>query len=366
MASPEIRTEGHIVEASETNSRVFENFRNSRPAKAAAVLLSSIAMGGSTAPAFANEEIPMSGTEGATVTQENTETTFTINKSKATAHDIAQGEVTVLARVKAKGLSKEQSQKPGCHSETGFWNSGVGSDGNLYWFWDERSATICPSKSSPTGWRKEDCANPVRPNENDTPPEKKIIEGRVIVANKMNAKVKGNAHSEVSVEASCPDGSASASAVAAANANFSVRLRNAIRVKGSKAVVRAEIEAAGKAKTKAVAKAQVECGGGHHPSNPNRPPQVEIDNPQHAYENGELTVCERESDPDGDVLTRQFTITRGNFISGVYEGNDPNEYCRDVKAPSTAGEMSVGVTVRDPQNATASAETTFPVVKDEF
>lgn len=348
------------AEEAHRRNPLFDKLVNTPPGRKVVAAMATMAMGGALAPAAAAKAEASPG-PGTTVTHEDTDLSLDFGRASASAEDIAQGKVTVLARVRAKGSPREIRTNPRCYTERDtFWNSGVGANGNRYWFLDDRDSKLCPDGNG--GWVRVECHNPARPNVNNRPPERRIVEGRVIVANSFKAKVKAKAKSHVAVHVVRECGEAFASAKAKAVAK--IRLRKAIRAEGSRATIRLMEKAKARALTRAEAEAEVTCGPGG--GEENLPPTTEIFAPEHMFTSGTAAICEIENDPDGTIAAREFTANRGSYVSGVYPGNDPNEFCRTYRAPSTTGEVTVGINVTDNDGASDSDQRSFPVVEDQF
>lgn len=107
----------------------------------------------------------------------------------------------------------------------------------------------------------------------------------------------------------------------------------------------------------------------------NQPPTTQIDNPNHVGTNDVIAVCEIENDPDdlpgvNTIASRVFRIVNGggNFVSVIYPGNDPKEFCQDYRGPSTdtatsGSKVTLSVKVTDKGGLTNESFTApFPVV----
>ena len=144
-------------------------------------------------------------------------TAVSYSEVNLTTEEIATAEasgVTVLRFVMPNGLP--QSQRRNCDwigagtKVPGYWNSGVGQDGRLYWFRDSRRAKIC-------GNRKVACGNFVR----FTRPSRNVVTGPVRMVRRFNftvkLKVTATLSASVSAYATCTAGSVTATATATAS-----------------------------------------------------------------------------------------------------------------------------------------------------
>lgn len=309
--------------------------------------------------------------------------TTTVIGAKASASDIATGQVVVLADMFVKASVKTSSSR--CYwTKGGFWNSGRGLNGHPRSFWDQVPGKLCPSKKSKSGWVKvaggtsgRNCGNVASSKK----PPFRVVAGKVLMVRSF-ASVRIKLHAQVKVAVSCDSGVAKAYGEGSGEAWVIISLKQYVQARG-------EVEnglfisAVGQATAQASARA--ECSVPPPPPPPpapqppapqpppppspppppppppaNRPPTVSIVGPQHVYVGGTVTYCVTASDPDGDTLTYSFTT---NYGSVVGNGN-----CYTYQAPQTPGEgVTVTVTVNDGKGGLASATTAaFPVVKDDF
>ena len=173
--------------------------------------------------------------------------------AKASAKDVAEGRVVILADMLVSPSVKVSS--PRCYwTRGGFWNAGRGHDGKTYSFWDPVPGKLCPSNKSKTGWVKvaggttgRNCGNVAS---SKRPPYRVAI-GRVIMVRSFaSVRVMITAKARVRVTAVCGWAEASASAQVVVSLKLWVR---------SKGEVASEIFAQVAAKASAEASAQLSC-----------------------------------------------------------------------------------------------------------
>ena len=106
------------------------------------------------------------------------------------------------------------------------------------------------------------------------------------------------------------------------------------------------------------------------PTTPNTPannkPSVDLVGPQHVLTGGIVDICAYGSDPNNDIVSRNFSETgNGNFISGVYNGDEPGEFCQTYKAGTESDTATITANVTDSANNSAADSETFPIVGSE-
>lgn len=125
------------------------------------------------------------------------------------------------------------ASKKGCHWVTGGTNSYIGANGKRYWIdWTGKRAYICPSKSSPTGWRKaggpphwEPCGNVFAP---PGKPHPRVFRGKYKVVHSFTwtatVTLKVTLPADVYASAWCSVPGASASATASGHGSASASI----------------------------------------------------------------------------------------------------------------------------------------------
>lgn len=364
-------------------SRIGSIIKN--PEGIAAIAMTSLAvLAGKTATAEAMDTQPVQPN----VTTEITSVSISAASAEAQAAATDSARV-VLAFHRANGTTKKEAKKmkDQCHTDyNGFWNSGtqVGeSSENPAFFWDTRPAIICKSKNSPTGYKKvgipknkhvlrdgfqkhdvipgTDCNNIAGGKKH------KNVVVKPIVVRSFNETIEVDATAHAVADAQCAPG-VSAHGEGNGHGYAKLTVKEILRSRGD-AFANAKGEAKASASASASANARCEdiIGGGKK----NLPPTVEVDNPNHIGTNDTIAFCERENDADGVIANRVFSIVNGggNFVSVVYPGNDPGEYCRDYHAPSsststTGNEIVLSAEVWDNSGDNATNQTNpFPVVE---
>lgn len=299
------------------------------------------------------------------------------SRSKVKVSDLAEGKVTILANVSTKMSAKQQRrlEKQGrCRTFNGkrvdIKTYGYGVDGGQYGR-DYRTSRFCKVNGN---WIRVRCKNPAI-IERQAPPARNP-NNKFIFVNKGFAKANLNLSATATATAYCQEGGAGASASATASASSKGSLRWLVKTNGRKygsgrvkTVSRLEGRATGRASAKASAK--VECSSQEvvivkqppPPEQPqNNPPAVDLIGPQHVKTGGIYDFCSYESDPNNDIVGRSYSETgRGNFISNIYRGDEPGEYCITYKAGTEAENATVSVKVTDSANNMASDSETFPV-----
>lgn len=307
--------------------------------------------------------------------------------ARASAVDIANGRVTVLAFVNARGLTRTERRNPACKQISGVWNSGKGQDGKLYWFWDTRTIRVCPSKRSPTGWARDVCANPVR----TTRPPKRVIRGEVLLVRSFaQIKVRLRAEAKVRVTAVCGWAEASASS------SITVTVRAWVRSRGE-SLNSLFTSVSGSATAKAAA--QLECVTAPPPAPPapepprpptpqppppappptpqppkppeppaNRPPTGDIKPPPHVIvslpgkpKSSAPACVDNVTDPDGDSVSVSFSFSAGSWGSTY---NDGSKVCVIYSAPEAVQEITMTVVLRDGKGGETTLIARFPIVPD--
>lgn len=189
----------------------------------------------------------------------------------------ATSQVTVLSYVWAKGVPKRQRRY--CRTlRGGFWNSGRGYNGRLYWFWDNRGTRACLVNGQ---WRKVRCGNPIRFRA-----PKRVIKGPVRVVRSFGKfKVRVKVAARVRVEGSCGFAEASAYAYATASGRTYAQARGNARVWAyDKAAVRAYVRASARLSCAVVTPPPPPPPGQHPPAS--QTPEAH-DNPPDSPPDGE-------------------------------------------------------------------------------
>jgi hypothetical protein len=370
-----------------------ESIRRSRLGRVAAAALCSAALGGglaSSAEASPVDREPLMAGQSSIVGPPETQissTTIRIGKSKSSAESFSKASVIANLRTVAKAKI-EQAQRAGrCEFFTaeeaiqeGFQTQGYQGTGASY-APENRSTTACDTDGDGEFDTRAECGNKMI--ERQPQPEKARSTIWVNSWNKAKLWVNAKASAKAKAECRTTNTYAYAEGFGRGKAAAWTRLKQAVKAKGkitgnglNQIITKVRGAAAGNAYAKAKADAEAKCQESVQPGLPpivpeqpfNFPPITDITAPQHMFVNGTAEICERESDPDGptDIVSRAFTKTRGNFISGIYAADEPGEFCIEYRAPSTAGDTTLGVTVRDSQNNSDTDQATFPIEEDTF
>lgn len=233
-------------------------------------------------------------------------TTATITGAQAKASDIATGKVVVLADMLVRPDVRPSS--PRCFwTKGGFWNSGSGTNGKSYSFWDKVPGKLCPSKKSPTGYVKvaggtsgRNCGNVASAKKPAFP----VIRGKVITVRSFaNVRVVLKAAVAVRVTAVCGWAEARAEAFA------TVSLRQ--YMKGSGPVeTRLYAELTGKATAKA--SAQLSCV-----TTPPPPPPVPPKTPPPPPPGCQSNCTPPPTDVCPNITGNQSTVPAGYIKDGA-------------------------------------------------
>lgn len=297
--------------------------------------------------------------------------TYRVGNSSVSESQLAKANFVI--RSNGKAMSKAQIhrlKKAGKCDEVGkgtdtpwFKNAGYGGQG---YGWDHRFTEICLVNGV---WRSTRCNNKVvKPKHVPEHPVQALFV-RGAARTELKVEAASNSHAEAS--ATCPgsygfgmgDGSSRGSAEVSLKVLARARSK-AKRVKAIRGQARISAEGSAKASANSRAAAAAYCVNNQtFPVKVNHLPFTDEVRPQHILVNGEQQICEFESDPDNDIVSRNFSKTgNGNFISFVYPGNEPGEYCIDFKAGTTAGPNTVTAKVTDAANNTATDTEAFDTV----
>jgi hypothetical protein len=272
------------------------------------------------------------------------------------ASDVANKNVVFLSNIKANGLSKKTVRRAkehgGCRwigagtNVPGYWNSGHGANGVLFWFWDTRHVFECNG-------RKVLCGNFVRFKR---PTHNVITHGRVIMVRSF-AHLMVRIHLVAQVRASCPDNPGTW-ASGSATLTQKVSLRMFVKTKG-RSTVRLYGNLVDKANVKAQAKVHCEsmvidilpppCNTCNKPT----PPTANnVTQPQEVYVNETYpNICADVSAPAGHSVRVVFSAKFGSFPDSTfnYSGGFARP-CKTYHAPgdvTPTGKDTITVTVYD-------------------
>ncbi len=380
------------------NRSLGEALRSTRLGRAAAGLLCAAAVGGaaaSSAEASPADREPLMAGQSAVVGSPETQilsTTIHIGKSKTSAESFSRAAVIANLRTVSKAEIREAQQEGRCKFftareaiEAGIYTQGYQGSGGSY-APENRPTTLCDTDENGEFDTRAECGNAA---EIRAPaPEKAKSTIWVNNWNKAKLLVQAKATAKAKAECRTTDTYAYAEGFGRGKASAWTRIKQIVKAKGkikgnglNKIITNVEGAAAGSAYAKAKAAAEAKCQESVSqaqasptptPEQPptvfNLPPFTDITAPQHMFVNGTAEVCERESDPDGpsDIVSRAFTKTRGNFISGIYAGDEAGEYCLMYRAPSTTGDTTLGSIVIDTHNNSDTDQATFPIVADNI
>ncbi|MGH7157261.1 MAG: hypothetical protein ACREGG_04090 [Candidatus Saccharimonadales bacterium] len=281
--------------------------------------------------------------------------TATLIGVKASASDVDSGKVTILAYVNAKGLSRtERSHARKMEIGAGtnvpcYWNSGIGANGQLFWFRDCRRITAYLVHGQ---WRKGPCGNFLRFS-----PPAHVVTGRVImVRNFANVKVHLHAQATVAATSSnCPGTYASGSGTADVIVSFTVYVK-------SRGSITAQVSGAASAKASANATASVVCAppttstvvtttttpGTTTTQTVTTPsPELRLEQIQEMYPNETQPVCaDLKNAPSGGGKV-VFSVSAGSAPKGSFaDGSEPassgnSRVCDTFQAPNATGTNQV-------------------------
>lgn len=274
---------------------------------------------------------------------------------KVSVSDMATQKVTVLQNFRAKGTPTRIVRKAEAQGkcrvidgrEEELYTAGHDTNSMTRYGRDLRKSEICKIGGKLI---RVACGNPVIKK-----PNYQTIPGKVLFV-KNRAKVNVKLHAEADATANCVVDGASASAKGHGVADASVKLNTLIStLKGGADSISVKLyeQAAGNASAKATAEAHCDTTTETKttvtpPTTPPEivkeiPPTVQISNLNHLGTNMVGAVCEIEAAAPGKTIAqRVFNILKGggNFVSNIYLGNDPNEFCQDYRAPSYPSDPS--------------------------
>lgn len=384
--------------------RVVDAMRASRFGKIALPSLAGLALAG-TAEASTNIEAPPS----ITITHKTTTTEFDIGKSRiseeAFSKAIVVGNYRTISKARVRRdvrrgvcdkLTARQVIKRGIRTQ-GYNGSGVG------YYPDNRPGTFCDTDGDGDYDYRAECGNrsiEKRP----VPKEAKSI---IWVNNFSKAKVKVNVQEKITARAKCETTNTYAEGLARGSGKASawIRLKNAIKANGKrlrKVVAKQELDASAEAHVKLRASANAKCYENSSKETttttttvvtppqeqppqppqqppqqppkppeqppkppqpkPNLPPSADVVGPQHVLVGGEVQICAYESDPEGDIVSRNFSeIGNGNFISHAYPGDEAGEWCINYKAGTAGDYATVTYSVVDSVGNTAQDSESFEI-----
>ena len=364
-------------------------------AATAALAAGSIVAGVSTSAALATER-SSTQTPNQVVGQS---TSMNLNGVPLRAESLAsttageKGKVTVLANINEHGtpshLVRRAERNGNCRTVNGrkevIYTEGWNVNGERAYGRDVRVSRICKIAGR---WVRVKCNNEVR-----VVPPKPPVQGRKLWVTNMNkAVLRVTSRARATANANCvvPGASAVASAEGSGVATASVRFSSLVRGKHAPTAVsgfrfKVTTSAEAQANANAYAKAEARCHAvpGVPPPPPPPPigppppppvvpvknyPFVDLVDLQHMFVNGSAEVCAFGNDTggQGNIASRQMTESGdGNFISNIYNGDEPGEFCRRFAAGTTPGTAAITATVINREGAIAQDSESWPILSDQ-
>lgn len=299
------------------------------------------------------------------------------------------GKVKVLTNISATGFSRKVIARAQDKGDC-FWGGkgtkrpwmkvqGYNVNNRREMGWDNRRSKFCYINGK---LFRVLCKNPAA-----TPkqiPEKRPTPA-IFVNNNMKASLLLKAEVDMHAIAECrtSDGQASARSEIKGHGISVVKmsLRSFARAKGKGQLIQTTgASAEGKAIAELEGKASAVCAEKPaevtpqpptppppQPPTPNAPPSVDLVDQQHNTTDSRVQVCAVGRDQDNDIVYQDMTESGdGNFVTNIYAGDEPGEFCRDF-APGTAeGTVSITALVRDSAGQQASETETWPIVNKPF
>lgn len=307
------------------------------------------------------------------VVEQGSETFARVGSSKMSMEDFANVKVLGNARSVSSARLRRAERQGNCQTidgkKTTIFTEGHYENGRTYGR-DTRTSRFCRIGRI---WYRVACGNKARFS-----PPKNHIPGTIVWVNnynRANVEVSTKAYAVASADCKTPDGLASASASGRADAHTSASLsiKSAMKARGSVQRLKSSTQtsASAEAVSKASAQAEASCVSqntitppGIPPKPPEKlPPTVDLVDLQHTLVNGEAQVCAYGKPPNTITYQNMTESGDGNFISDIYSGDEPGEFCRVFKAGTSPGMAIITASVADTSGNSASETESWPIVQ---